>query len=135
MKIRYREPETKMKNILIAFLTITTFGCQNLTKSESLEYRSVEYYFDQVAELETNELINQRVLLDTDKIADNYLDPETGKFNREGAMKIYGSQYDFAPPVTKILPMSYIVALPFIEYALFERLPFDVALPSPAVSK
>ena len=72
-----------MRNILIVILSIWTYSCQ----SQELECRSVEFYFDQIAELEINELIDQKVLIDSTTIADNYLNKETKGFNKEGSMK------------------------------------------------
>jgi len=74
-----------MKQIIIGLLSILTLSCQ----SQELEYRSVEYYFEQVAELELNGLIEQGILIDSTTIADKYLDKETKGLNEEGFMK-YG---------------------------------------------
>jgi hypothetical protein len=52
-----------------------------------LQYRSVDYYFDQIAELELNGLIEQKILIDSTTIADKYLDKETKGLNEEGFMK------------------------------------------------
>lgn len=48
-----------MRQLIIVILSNLTLGCQ----SQELEYRSVEYYFDQVAKLELNELIKQEINL------------------------------------------------------------------------
>lgn len=74
-----------MRNIIIGILSILTLSCQS--QNNELEFRSVEYYFDQIAELEINELIQQKVLIDSTTIADNYLDKETKGLNKEGSMK------------------------------------------------
>ncbi|GAA4844577.1 hypothetical protein [Algivirga pacifica] len=74
-----------MRKILIGLLLILTISCQS--QNQELEYRSVEFYFDQIAELEVNELIEQKVLIDSLTIADKYLDKETEGLNKEGAMK------------------------------------------------
>lgn len=72
-----------MRKLLIGLLTILTISCQ----SQELEYRSVEFYFDQIAELEFKELIEQNILIDSITIADNYLDEKTKGLNEEGFMK------------------------------------------------
>jgi len=74
-----------MRKILIGLLSILTISCQS--QNQELEYRSVEFYFDKIAELEVNELIEQKVLIDSLTIADNYLDKETEGLNKEGSMK------------------------------------------------
>ena len=74
-----------MRKLIIVILSILTLGCQ----SQELEYRSVEYYFDQVAKLELNELIKQEILIDSTTIADKYLDKETRGLNEDGFVK-YG---------------------------------------------
>jgi hypothetical protein len=74
-----------MRKILIGLLSILTISCQS--QIQELEYRSVEFYFDQIAELEVNELIEQNVLIDSLTIADKYLDKETEGLNKEGSIK------------------------------------------------
>lgn len=74
-----------MRKILIGLLSILTISCQS--QNQELEYRSVEFYFDQIAELEINELIEQKVLIDSITIADKYLDKETEGLNKDGSMK------------------------------------------------
>jgi hypothetical protein len=72
-----------MQKIIIGILSILTLRCQ----SQELEYRSVESYFDQIAELELNELIKQNVLIDSITIADKYLEKETKGLNELGFQK------------------------------------------------
>ena len=72
-----------MRKVIICILSILTFSCQ----SQELEYRNVRYYFDQIAELEIKELIEQKVLVDSITIEDKYLDKETKGLNQEGSMK------------------------------------------------
>lgn len=60
-----------MRQLIIGILSILTFSCQ----SQELKYRSVETYFEQIAELEINELIEQNILIDSTTIADNNLAP------------------------------------------------------------
>jgi hypothetical protein len=74
-----------MRKIIIGLLSILTISCQS--QNQELEYRSVEFYFDQIAELEVNELIEQKVLIDSTTIADKYLDKETERLNKDGSMK------------------------------------------------
>jgi hypothetical protein len=79
-----------MRKLLIGLLSILTISCQS--QNQELEYRSVEFYFDQIAELEINELIKQNVLIDSLTIADKYLDKETEGLNKEGSMKYMESR-------------------------------------------
>ncbi len=74
-----------MRIILIGILSILTISCQSQNKK--LEYRSVEFYFRQIAELEIDELVKQKVLIDSITIADKYLDKESEGLNEEGFMK------------------------------------------------
>ncbi|MGV7107847.1 hypothetical protein [Flavobacterium sp. U410] len=74
-----------MKKILIGLLSILAISCQS--QNQKLEYRSVEFYFDKIAELEINELIEQKVLIDSVTVADRYLDKETKGLNKDGSMK------------------------------------------------
>ena len=72
-----------MRQIIIGILSILTLNCQ----SQELEYRSVEYYSDQVATLVLKGLIEQEILIDSATIANNYLEKATQGFNTEGYMK------------------------------------------------
>ena len=72
-----------MRQLIIVILSILTLNCQ----SQELEYRSVEFYLEQAAELELKRLIQQEILIDSTKIADNYLDKETKGLNKDGFMK------------------------------------------------
>ena len=72
-----------MRQLIIGILSILTLSCQN----QELEYRSVEYYFEQVAKLELKGLIEQGILVDSTTIADKYLDKETKGLNKDGFMK------------------------------------------------
>lgn len=72
-----------MRIFLLGFLSFFTLNCQ----AQELEYRSIEYYFDQIATLERNELIKQNVLIDSLTIADKYRSKETNGLNHDGFMK------------------------------------------------
>ena len=74
-----------MRKIIIGLLSILTISCQS--QNQELEYRSVEFYFDQIAEIEINELIEQKILIDSTTIADKYLNKETERLNKDGSMK------------------------------------------------
>ena len=69
-----------MRTIIIGVLLVLTLSCH----SQELQYRSVESYFDQIAELELSELIKQEVLIDSITISDKYLDKKTERLNDEG---------------------------------------------------
>ena len=72
-----------MRQIIIGILSILTLNCQ----SQELEYRSVEYYSDQVAKLVLNGLIEQKILIDSATVADKYIEKATQGLNTEGYMK------------------------------------------------
>ncbi len=75
-----------MKPILIIInLLFFTIGCKSQTKE--LEYRSVEYYKDQVIELQLRALIKEKVFIDSIQIAEAYIDKETNRLNKDGLMK------------------------------------------------
>ena len=50
-----------MRQLFIGILSIVTLNCQ----SQELEYKSVVYYFEQVAEIELKKLIEQEILIDS----------------------------------------------------------------------
>ena len=72
-----------MRQLFIGILSIVTLNCQ----SQELEYKSVVYYFEQVAEIELKKLIEQEILIDSSTIADKYLDEKTKGLNEDGIMK------------------------------------------------
>lgn len=74
-----------MRYLIIGVFFILTLSCNG--QSKELKYRSVDFYFNQIAELEYNELVKQKVLIDSMTIAERYLDKETKRLNQEGFQK------------------------------------------------
>ena len=74
-----------MKILSIIFLLLLTLTCN--AQKAALEYRSIDYYFEQIADLELEKLLEEKVLLDSNTIAEAYLDKETNKLNKEGFHK------------------------------------------------
>ncbi len=74
-----------MRNLIIVVLAILSLSCKS--QNQELENRSVDFYFNQIAELEYNELVKQKVLIDSLTIAEEYLDEATEGLNEEGYKK------------------------------------------------
>ena len=72
-----------MKNICLLFFALILFSFN----AQELEYRDVNYYFDQVARLEMEQLLEQGVLLDSTTISEQYIDKESGRLNEDGFLK------------------------------------------------
>ena len=72
-----------MRKSIFGLLSILALGCQ----SQELEFRSVESYFDQIAQIEFNELTELGVLIDSVTIADKFKDKESGGLNQKGFEK------------------------------------------------
>lgn len=75
----------KIKHTLILILTFLTISCQSQTSG--INDKKIDYYFEQIAELEMNELIKQNVLIDSLTIAPKYKDSTSNRLNQEGFMK------------------------------------------------
>ncbi|MGB0914755.1 MAG: hypothetical protein ACPGVI_01730 [Crocinitomicaceae bacterium] len=74
----------KSRIILVFFSFLTIYSW---SQNPELEYRSVDYYFEQLAELEFNELLDQKVLIDSVTISEAYLDSVTNGLNKEGSIR------------------------------------------------
>ena len=74
-----------MKILSGIFLLLLTLTCN--AQTAELEYRSIDYYFEQIAELELEKLLEEKVLLDRTTIAEAYLAKETYRLNKEGFNK------------------------------------------------
>jgi len=69
-----------MKQIILLIFTFITLNLY----SQNLEYRSVEYYFDIVEKLETEELIKAGIINDSLKINKQFKEIEEDKLNKAG---------------------------------------------------
>ncbi|WP_027127244.1 hypothetical protein [Gelidibacter mesophilus] len=74
-----------IKYILILIITFLTVSCQSQTNE--IEDKTIDYYFGQIAELEIDKLINQKILIDSLTIAPKYKDSISNGLNQEGFMK------------------------------------------------
>ncbi|WP_271766191.1 hypothetical protein [Aquimarina algiphila] len=74
-----------IKQTLILILTFLTVSCQSQTSE--IKDRKIDYYFEQIAELEMDELIKQNVLIDSLTIAPKYKDSISNRLNQDGFMK------------------------------------------------
>ncbi|MGB3468905.1 MAG: hypothetical protein WBA74_26710 [Cyclobacteriaceae bacterium] len=75
-------------NIKHAFLLILIFvavSCQSHTNE--IEDKTISYYFEQVAKLEIDELMKQKILIDSLTIVPKYKDSISNGLNQEGFMK------------------------------------------------
>lgn len=74
-----------IKQILILILTISTINSQ--PQSNEIEDKTIGYYFGQIAELEINELIKQKILIDSLTISPKYKDLTLNRLNEKGFVK------------------------------------------------
>ena len=74
-----------IKQILILLLTFLTISCQSQTNE--IKDRTIDYYFEQIAELEIAELIKQNILIDSLTVSPKYKDSISNGLNDEGFMK------------------------------------------------
>lgn len=72
-----------MKNVCLLFFALILFSLN----AQELKYRDVNYYFDQVAKLEIEQLLEQGVLLDSSTISEQYIDKESGRLNEDGFLR------------------------------------------------
>lgn len=84
--VLHTEKEMKILSIIFLLLLPLTSNAQ----TGALEYRSIDYYFEQIADLELAKLLEEKVLLDSTTIADAYLDKKTNRLNEEGFHKYAG---------------------------------------------
>jgi hypothetical protein len=78
----------KINQIFIIILTSLIISCQS--KTNEIENRTIDYYFDQVSDLELKELIKQKILIDSLTIAPKYRDSISKRLNKKGFLK-YGN--------------------------------------------
>jgi len=74
-----------IKQILILLLTFLTISCQSQTNK--IKDKTIDYYFEQIAELEIAELLKQNILIDSLTVSPKYKDSISNGLNEEGFMK------------------------------------------------
>jgi hypothetical protein len=77
--------KSKLKSISIVMLFLFLICCHG--QNQELEYRSIEYYLQQISELEYNALLEQNLLVDSVTIADEYFNKNTNQLNEKGFKK------------------------------------------------
>ena len=75
----------KFKIAILIFLTISTLSCKSQTKN--IEDRTIDYYFEKVADLELKALIENGILIDSVTVSEKYIDTLTNEINNEGFQK------------------------------------------------
>ena len=75
----------KIRIIANLFLILLTISCSS--QSEKLENIKIDYYFEQVGQLEIDELIKQKVLIDSMTISPEYIDSTSKGLNDKGFEK------------------------------------------------
>lgn len=73
------------KTLILIILTFISTSCQSQTKE--IEDRTIDYYFEQIGELELKELLEQKVLIDSVTITEKYKDSTSNYLNSEGFQK------------------------------------------------
>ena len=61
-----------IKHTFLLICTLITVSCYSQTNE--IENKTIDYYFGQIEELEINELINQKILIDSLTISPKYKD-------------------------------------------------------------
>ena len=74
-----------MNKSILFLLTVICFSCQSQTKK--IEDRTINYYFNQIGKLELNQLLEQKILIDSVTIAEKYKDLSSNRLNKEGFQK------------------------------------------------
>ncbi len=75
----------KIKQPCILILTFLTLSCQSQTVE--IQDKTIDYYFEQIAALEIEEMIKQQILLDSSTIAPKYKDSASNGLNQEAFLK------------------------------------------------
>lgn len=75
----------KIKQTFIVILSFLTLSCQS--QNSEIEDKKIDYYFKQVVKLEIEELIKQKILIDSLTITPKYKDSTSNRLNKEGFMK------------------------------------------------
>ena len=73
------------KHTFILILIVLSISCQSQTNE--IEDKTIDYYFRQIAELELDELIKQKILIDSLTISPKYKDSISNGLNQDGFMK------------------------------------------------
>lgn len=74
-----------IKHTFLLICTLITVSCYSQTNE--IENKTIDYYFGQIEELEINELINQKILIDSLTISPKYKDSISNGLNEKGFMK------------------------------------------------
>lgn len=74
-----------IKYIIASLLIFLSINSQSQTRE--ICDKTINYYFEQIADLEINELIKQKILIDSLTISPKYKDSTSNRFNDEGFMK------------------------------------------------
>ena len=74
-----------VKHTFLLICTLITVSCYSQTNE--IENKTIDYYFEQIEELEINELINQKILIDSLTIFPKYKDSISNGLNEKGFMK------------------------------------------------
>ncbi|RFN57795.1 hypothetical protein [Marixanthomonas ophiurae] len=73
------------KIIILIFLTTFSISCKSQTTD--IENRTIDYYFEEVADLELKALLENKILIDSVTVAKKYMDTITNQINSEGFQK------------------------------------------------
>ncbi|GHC66192.1 hypothetical protein [Ulvibacter litoralis] len=73
------------KIFVLIFLITLTIGCKSQTND--IENRTIDYYFEEVADLELKALLENKILIDSITVAEKYIDTLTNQINNEGFQK------------------------------------------------
>lgn len=74
-----------IKHTFLLICTLITVCCYPQTNE--IGNKTIDYYFEQIEELEINELINQKILIDSLTISPKYKDSISNGLNEKGFMK------------------------------------------------
>jgi len=89
LSIRYLQAEKtsrmNLKILTLICLIVCSTSCKSQT--EKIEDRTIEYYFEQIGELEISELLKQKILIDSLTIAEKFKDSTSNRLNSEGFQK------------------------------------------------
>ncbi len=75
----------KIRKILMLFFSL--FAVHSLVQAQEMEDRTIFYYQEKLSHLIEEEMIAQKILLNSTTISDEYKDPKTNRLTREGKMK------------------------------------------------
>ncbi|WP_445716889.1 hypothetical protein [Flavobacterium sp.] len=75
----------KLKISILFSLIFISICCQSQTIE--IENRTIDYYFEQIGELELKQLLEQKILKDSVTLSEKYKDSTSNRLNREGFQK------------------------------------------------